>query len=281
MKDFKTLSAFTALFTGLVLITGCSSSDGGGGGGAVVPANAIVIDNANAEATVQSAASTADALGGTIGADVTQIMGLKSALEIVDPVLSNLTRNSNSGLATAVAFSESITCPNGGTASASGDESDDGTNYSESGSATFNNCGDQGFTINGSFSFSESGNYDTGAYTENASGSLTMTADGGSTQLSFTGFVFAETGNIQTGAYTTSQLTYAINFISNGAGSGGFLVTLTAPIIEEGDGGCPESGSILVTGANGTTAEGIYNGDDTMTIKANGEIVTSSTFCYY
>ena len=44
---------------------------------------------------------------------------------------------------------------------------------------------------------------------------------------------------------------------------------------------CPESGHITVTGANASTAEGIYNGDDTMTIKANGVVVNASAPCYY
>ncbi len=44
MNKFLTLSAPTALLSGLLLATGCSSSgDGGSGAGAGVPANAITI----------------------------------------------------------------------------------------------------------------------------------------------------------------------------------------------------------------------------------------------
>ena len=64
---------------------------------------------------------------------------------------------------------------------------------------------------------------------------------------------------------------------------------MTAPIVETSGGydSCPESGTILITGANGSTAEGIYNGDSstnppgTMTIKANGVVVDDLATCVY
>ena len=83
--------------------------------------------------------------------------------------------------------------------------------------------------------------------------------------------------------YNTAKSTFAIDFIVNGISSDGFLSELKAAIVDStGFGSCPESGHIFITGANGTTAEGIYNGDGlTMTIKANGEVVDTGPVCYY
>ena len=84
--------------------------------------------------------------------------------------------------------------------------------------------------------------------------------------------------------YNTAKSTFAIDFIVDGTSSGGFMSKLNAPVVEStGYGSCPESGHIFITGANGTTAEGIYNGDGlTMTIKANGvDVDTGGPVCYY
>jgi hypothetical protein len=96
-----------------------------------------------------------------------------------------------------------------------------------------------------------------------------------------TGINFKETGNNFTGNFTTNALTFSVDFVVNGSGSGGFAVTLLAPIVESSNGtGCPESGHIKITGANSTTAEGIYNSDDTtMTVIANGSVVNPSAAC--
>lgn len=280
MNKLVTFSTTTALLSGLVLVTGCSSG-GGGSTGASVPANAIVIDSTNAETTVQSAASSADNLATVLAVDSHQFINLQSALDVVKPLLKNITDNPSANTATGITYSEP--CSGGGSISGSFNSSGDDTNYSDSGSGSFNACVEAGFTINGSISFSNSGSYVTGAYTENASGSLNMLFNGGSDSFKFTGFVLAITGNNQTFEYSINQLTYSIDYVIGGTQGGGFLVTLTAPIVENNGGSfsCPESGHITVTGANGTTAEGIYNGDNTMTIKANGEIVNASALCYY
>lgn len=278
MNKFLSLSTSSALILSAFLVTGCSSSGDGGGGTATVPANAVVIDSANAEAIVQTAASSGNTLGSALAVETTQIMSLQSALNSIQPLLKNV---STAHTATGVDFTEP--CTNGGSISGSGTNADDGTTYTDSGTASFNSCNEGGFIINGSMTFSESGNYVTGDYTADASGSITMTFnnESGSGSFSFTGFVLSETGNYQDFTYSINQLTYAIDFVTNGSQGGGFLVSLTAPIVESNGDFCPESGHITITGANGTTAEGIYNGDGvTMTIKANGTVVNASATCY-
>lgn len=278
MNNHKTLYACTSLLTGIFLISSCSSSDDSGGG-ATVPANAITITAANAETTVRDAVDSESSLDSIpFAAETTQVISLKQALELIKPALNNASNSTAVNVATGVDFSEN--CSNGGSISGSATDTNDGTNISDSGSISFNSCSEASFFINGAISYSYTENIPSGNYTDNFSGSISLSADGGNLSINFSNAVFAESGNFFDGTYTVSQLSYSIDFVSDGAGSGGFLVTLTAPIVESNGDFCPESGHITITGANGTTAEGIYNGDGTMTIKANGEIVNATAFCY-
>ena len=287
MNKFLTIATSTTLLIGAFLITGCSSSDDGGGSGtATVPANAIVLDSTNAESTIATLVSSLDTFGSTLDSVITvetiPVMGLNAALEIIEPLIKNRLKNSGIDLTTGVAFSEGGACTGSGTFSITGDSTDDGTTFSDTFTATFNNCIESSLTINGTVSGTFTENISTGAYADNVSGSLTITVvtSTDTVSISFNGLSFQETGNNLNFTYTTTQATYAIDFVINGTQGGGFLVSLTAPIVESNGDNCPESGHITITGANGTTAEGIYNGDGTMTIKANGEIVTTTAVCY-
>lgn len=272
-NSVKTLTTSTALLSGLFLITGCSSSDDGSSA-ASVPANAVTITEANAESTVQSASSSSTTLNSTLGVETTQSISLKGAINMIKPLLDINSAN----IAAGVNFSEP--CLDGGSISGSATESNDGTTYSENGAISFNNCIESGSIFNGTVNFSSTTNYSTGAYTDNFSGALNMSFNGGNEVINFNGLIYSETGNNQTATYTVNKLTYSLNFTTNGTTGGGYLVTLTAPIVESNGDFCPESGHITITGANGTTAEGIYNGDGTLTIKANGTVVNSTAFCY-
>lgn len=275
MKNLHILPASAALLSGLILISSCSSEDGGSSSAATLPANAVVIDNTNAEQTIKAAAASTSTLGSALSVQATQVMSLRSVLEIIKPILNN---TSTTNVATGVTFSEP--CADGGSVSGSETITDDGTTYSESGAVTFINCAEGGITINGTSTYSNSVNDTTGAYTDNASGSITITFTGGTDTFSFSGFVFSDTGNNLQNTYTIDQLTYAIDFTLNGIQGGGFLVSLLQPIVESDGSGCPESGHLLVNGGNGTSAEGIFNGDNaTLTIKANGAVVNSTASC--
>ncbi len=163
------------------------------------------------------------------------------------------------------------------------DVTSNGDNTTESGTASFSNCNDYNLILDGSISYTSTDN-NLGDYTDNVSGSLALSAPDSGLLINFNGFVINETGNYFDYTYTVNQLTYSIDFVSENGSSGGYLVTLTEPIVESSVGeffSCPESGHITITNANGTTAEGIYNGDDTMTIKANGAVVNPTAPCYY
>ena len=300
MNKFITLSTSTAILSGLLIISGCSSSDDAGTSTttASVPANAVVIDEANAEATVASSVTTVDTLDIAFAVETTPAMGLKDALALIEPRINdakNALKNSGSDPAYGVAVSESGNCDVSGTFSFVGDEGGVSPNYTDSGTVTVVNCDDGlGIIINGTISWVDSGNYDTGDYNETLTGSISVegTDPNNTFKFSFAGLDFAETGNdlvFGSETYTITKATFSVDFVGGGVNGGGFLAGLTAPIVETSGGydSCPESGTILITGANGSTAEGIYNGDGstnppgTMTIKANGVVVDDLATCVY
>lgn len=286
MKNYLTLAASLAIFSGQLFITGCSSDDAGSGGSsgvATVPTNATVIDASNAETMVASISASLNTFGQAFAVGATPVIGLDAAVDIIKPIINNRSKNAGVDLATGVAYSDGGDCDVAGTYSISGNETDDGINYSDTFSASFALCDDgAGFIIDGSATGTETENYNTGEYTDSFSGSISIafTSNTDNVKVSFTGLDFQETGNNYDFTYTTSKSTFALVVLVNGAAQYGFLAELIAPIVESTGDSCPESGHILITGANGTTAEGIYNGDGTMTIKANGTVVNANAQCY-
>lgn len=287
-NSVKALTTSTALLSGLFLITGCSSDDGGGSG-ASVPANAIVINAANAETTVASATTSTDTFGAALptiatAAETTTTpnTNLKSALKQIKLSVRDNSTDSGIDLATGAAFEDSGECLNGGTYSQVVDVTSDGENSSYSGSASFVNCNNFKYILSGTLSFSSTNN-SAGDYTDNMSGSMGMSVPDSGLLVNFAGFDLSVTGNYFDYSYTVNRLSYSVDFVTANGSSGGYLITLTAPIVENSGTffSCPESGHITITGADGTTAEGIYNGGDTMTIKANGEVVNAAAPCYY
>jgi len=294
MNKYLTISASTVLlFAGLFSITGCSSSDDGGGGTlpatlpATVPANAVEITAANAEGIVAASITTVNSFESafqTISAvETTPVIGLNSVLDIVLPLIKDGFNNSGIDPVTGAVYSDSGDCPYGGTYSESGDEVYNPPNWSDTFTITLTNCDLYDFIVDGTLSATLTENEDTGEYSNEVSGSLTIILAYDNTgKISFTGIDYQESGNWTTYTYTITHSTYAIDFVVDGISSGGFLAELKASIVESsGDfDNCPESGHIFITGANSTTAEGLYNGDGTMTIKANGTVVNATASCY-
>lgn len=270
------------LLASAVALTACLHDEDDGG--ASVPANGVTITDANAEAMVASSAAQIGVLDSGLAVETTPTLGLQAALELIKPQIDNAkSASSNSGADPVYASDGNFSgnCTIGGTFSATGHS----TATSDTGSATFVDCEEiAGFVLNGAIAWNET--FDaSGDYSETFSGTIGIVVGGGSTEITFTSLLFVETGNdLNFGAetYTTTSATVSIDFVVSGVGSGGFLVTLTAPIVESngGDASCPESGTIRITGANGTFAEGTYNGDGTMTISANGTVVNAAATCY-
>lgn len=296
MNKYLTISASTMLlFAGLFLFTGCSSSDDAPVSAtptptptvpATVPANAVEITDANAETTVAASVATVteleNGIAAALAAETTPVIGLTAALDLVLPLIKDKLNNSGIDPVTGVVYNESGNCLVSGTWSASGDEIDVFPDYSDTLTATWVNCDDNiGMIIDGTLSASVTENNMTYAYTREVTGTLSLIFSESPVEISFTGIDLEKSGDMLMGTYTTAKSTFAVNFIVDGVSSGGFLSTLSAPIVESDGIPCPESGHIFVTGGSDTTAEGIYNGDLTMTIKANGAVVNASADCVY
>jgi len=252
-------------------LSGClggSSEDDTASKAPGVPANAITITATNAEATLKSAVVNKDlalALGTVSAPNIT----LEEALELV----KKIRQSSNAVPATAAGVTETQNCPGGGTQTYTFTSSGN----TDSGSMTLSNCVEDGFTINGTLSYSDKD--DGTVYSRTASGNLSVASI--DISVSFSGFDFAANGNYNSMTYTITKFTFALDVTANGRTGGGFLTELTVPIVESTGGlaSCPESGAIKITGASSTTAELIYNGDGTVTIKANGAVVNSAATC--
>ncbi len=289
MKNILSFPVSTGVLS-LLILSGCSSSNSGGGSTASVPANAITISADNAEATIASSVQSLDQVDLALAADATPTLGLLDALDLAQPLIDTaLTTQLNSGvdIVTAADANFTINCDVSGTFSIVGHNDITPPTTTSTGTFTANNCNDGlGFVINSNFTFSSFSNDVTGAYDDTAAGDITISFTNAqdTSLISFLGLDFAETGNDLTpGAetYTVSRATFAVDFTINGVSQNGFLVQLLAPIVESsgGEDSCPESGTILITGANGTTAEGTYNGDGTMTISANGTVINPAAAC--
>jgi hypothetical protein len=212
------------------------------------------------------------------GIDTLPTMGLLDALELVQPHINkfkNSIKNSGADLVYGIAFSDSGSCLTSGSYSVSGDATD----TTNRGTVTYLNCDDNdGIIINGNFTWTYSSNNTTGDYSDSYIGSFGVTFTTSGDFFNFTKIDFAETGNDIDSTYTITKANFSVDF----TGGKGFLVTLGEPIVENiSVGHCPESGRIIITGANGTTAEGIYNGDGTMTIKANGAVTDTLATCVF
>ena len=296
MNKYLTISASTVLvFAGLSLFTGCSSSDDAPVSTTpdpTVPVNLVEITPDNAEGIIVASVTTASTfeagLAAALAAETTPVIGLSGALDLVLPRIKDRLKNSGIDLATGVAipFSDSGNCFESGTYSESGTETEtsDLPNYSLTFDATYVNCDDgDGFIIDGHLVGSYTSNQATYEYTIKVTGDLSLiVADDSTVKIRFTGIDFQKSGEELMDTYTTTHSTFAIDFIVDNISSGGFRSELKAAIVEStGFDSCPVSGHIFITGANSTTADGIYNGDDTMTINANDVDVDAGPVCYY
>jgi len=260
-KSF-TLSAFVALISCLLLITGCSSSDDGGTTTtslpASVPANAVLIDNSTtAEVTMTSAVNTGILISSAFAVETTPAI---TAKDIINNLLERANINGqNSASIVNGADLTSDYCPSGGTAS--GDEALTATSYVAS--ITFLNCTDGTISLTGSFSINATFTAsDDGPYTANLSGDLTITFSGET--IGFNGFNYVESGNDATGDYTITSFTYAINPTAGG----GFAVELAQALVGNSNLACQlSSGIILVNGAADSQARATINSDGSATIE--------------
>jgi len=257
MNRLITSGISTALLSGLLLTTGCTSSDdSSGGGSAAVPANAILIDNsAVAESTSRSAVSTGSTIASVFGVEASAAITATDVLNLALKTLRNNNQGSTSST-TGVAFSDP--CTNGG--SVSGNETETGSSYNAT--ATFNSCVEGSITLNGNFSVNSTFTNPSGPYTINASGNLVASFSGGN--FGFNGFSFIESGDDSTGAYTTTRFTFAIDPSGGGGYAVQLTQPLVGNEFVSCE---LSSGQILVTGASGSQARATINSDGSAKIE--------------
>lgn len=251
MNKYLTTSASTVFLSGLLLITGCSSSDDSSGPAslpATVPANAVLIDSSTvAESTTSSAVA--------VGVAVTSVFGVETATpitaqDIINTILDRVndkTRNS-AAIVNGVAINEQ--CDIGGTIT--GDETETSSTYNAT--INYNECNDGVFTLTGTATINATFTDPAGPYS--ASITATLTAVTSTMSFGFNGLNFAQNGNDDTGAYTTTMFTFAVNPSTGG----GYAVQLTQSLIGNEFVSCElTSGQVLVTGANDSQARATVN----------------------
>ncbi|MDH5485334.1 MAG: hypothetical protein OEY43_08890 [Gammaproteobacteria bacterium] len=233
---------FTNLTT-LILISSLTAACGGGGDGdsttsgtnLSIPANAVVITEVNAEAIATSAVGTLQSTSAFFtAAETTTLPPVQNAINLISGIAFNKNKQASNIVS---GISDSGICTDGGSWSDTWTE----TATSASGTATLNNCNEGGFILDGSFSYSDTWNNNTGAYTSTGNGTLTMTFGGES-------FTFklntTDNGNDWDGSFSLT-----LNFSISGA-SIGYLVETTSPLT--GYYGTPTAGQIMVSGGSST-----------------------------
>ena len=261
---------YSVLISLFLSISACGGGGSGGGGGAG-PSPSVSINSANG-AQVASVAGTADSISTGLNSitplSVTQPS--QSALNLTDFTRKLLHLGYNQGLqplaVTTCSGGGSVTMPDPG---------------STSGTVTFSDCLEGGFTINGSISFSITGNANS-TYTAtvnfnnltltdgvdsaavNAAMSISGSLSGTVETITVTYSNFNVTFNADyiniydfhsTGTYDTSTLDYTIswNYTFESSLINGVVNVATESLIQGNDANpYPSRGSIVYTGANNT-----------------------------
>lgn len=234
----KLLSLFIIGFS--FIGAGCSSSDDTTD--PTLPADAVTITAANAEAIAISAVQSIESVGAVLGVD-SSLPQIQTAINAVTDIAFNRDKNTSS---VATGITDSDFCITGdstsGTYSDTWTETGDSIAGSESGTISFSSCRIAGITINGSFTYTYTWAAD-GSYTDTGSGSLTIS----DSQQSFTITISSsETGSEITDAYSTT-----ISYSVTGTSFGGFLVETSIPLTGVWPSGA-DAGQLIITGAAGT-----------------------------
>lgn len=239
---------------------GCSSSDDGGtsaSGDTTTPGDtstptyrAITVDNAGQ--TISEAVSIGSTFLEAAGAvDATQTHTVMDVINFVRTIIRG--QAGGTTLSMALGIVETFPCLN---PEGSYTNTYEENSTSRTGSVAFINCDAGAANIDGVIYYSASLNGDD--YTENMSGNATLEYDGIVVTVNVTDF--NETGKLSTSDYSINVFTYEI---SNTVGDG-FVVELLAPIAGIYR-NCPDSGIVLVSGANDTQAKGtVVNSDVTV-----------------
>jgi hypothetical protein len=274
-KSFRLiLVALTA--SALVLAAGCGGGGGGGDGDGDggdgfptprLPADAVTLDDANADEIARTAVGFVDILDSVSELKTASSPSMPQvARDVTDRVMRKL-RTSASVAARTENIGEDI-CDSGG-ATATFEESGN----SESGSVTFDVCEiGSGIIIDGTFSYAASMNNNLD-YSFQVGGSLTMAFS----EESITSTIvmnLLESGNDGTGAFSSD-----VNYSLSGIPDNGILVTTAQPLVGNVSIGT-EEGRLIVHGADDTLLRITVTSTNTAAVdldEGNGIFVPFST----
>ncbi len=264
----------TLLLSGAFFLTACSSDDGGGGiPAATAPTNAIVLDAANSETTLNKVLDTSSALP----KNSSSTSNKATPTSIINQRIDNIRNNSlNSGvdLVSGVAFTETYDCATDFLI----DSSLEGTSNtytatgnagltSASGTITFVSCTDtvSGITLNGTINFSSSIGSNASAdliITTSTSGSFTATpAVGG--DIAISNYAYTATFNFTDFTMVISKMQYTYDPVTGN----GFAVNMTTNVEASAFDCGPTAGVIIISGASNSGLRITYNIDESITVE--------------
>jgi hypothetical protein len=236
-------AAYYLIGGALFLSAGCSDNNASSGS---VPDNAILITSSNATTTVATAVSSSNVALSEVpaGVEVTQAPSVLNILKSVRSMVVN--QPWTSMLSTSTGIMESDQCDSGN--GSFSNTYNNPTSTSITGSISFTGCTRAGQTLNGQLSYSLDWTDPSGPYTTNITGNVTAEYNNNMTAIG--NLNYTVTGNNATGDFTVNPFTHTVDY----SGGHGFAVSLPDPVMGNvnTDDQCPLSGTVLVTGANGT-----------------------------
>lgn len=194
---------------------------GGGGGGndyptPVIPANAVTFTQTNASTYASDGVSNIEE-----AEELRSAQTGYSLQDVTNLINDQLAEIQASSVATGATQSETYPCESGEMViTVDGDES------SYTGSLTYSNCVFFTITMNGKIDFEGTGNSNTGAFTSEGGGTLTIADSTDSTSITMVMY-FDNSGNIDSGAFTNY---FSMSVAGTGLPEGGYLMTTVTPL---------------------------------------------------
>lgn len=263
MNIYNKIPTIAILFSVLSLVSGCGSDDSSSINNADpvagIPANAIVITAQNANSTASTSTQSTQSSGlasDVLGKVASAAGGRQSFADFVHKIIQSGAVSTGNTSLVGVAVNEEMNCtgPDGGTITLNG--SIDDVTLAFNGNIDFNNCSLPGMTVDGVWKIRETCNVD--ANNKDCTGKIT----------SFSFSIVTLAGTID---YSNVTINYYDNYndpwdyresftmeissdlLSDTNLAGGVLIETTIEFQGFGDLE-PESGQMVITGANGTKA---------------------------
>ena len=209
----------------------------------------LLITPANAKNTVATAVSSASVPLSEVpvGTEVAQAPSALDIVKLTEDVAMN--RSGMTTLSTPAGITEDSPCDNG--IGSFSNTYDTPTPTSRTGSISFTGCNLAGDNLNGELTYDLEWTDPSGPYTYHVTGNVTANSNNNMTAIGNLDYMV--TGDTDTGDYSVDPFNHSVDY----SGGHGFAVSLLEPVTGNvnPDNECPLTGTVLVTGANGTQAK--------------------------